>query len=146
MLGIATCYRASEGVSDRSNERLIDSTCSQGDRAKARGRETPHPRHHGFRRRISGDATFLGVERFFMSFVEEQEMTSEARLTKDNSSLPESPARSAATAAKLRSVGLAGEMALQSLFGHPGTQSIQQGLVRLVGQRDLPRTAASRPT
>ncbi|KPF93020.1 hypothetical protein IP86_24005 [Rhodopseudomonas sp. AAP120] len=81
-----------------------------------------------------------------MSFVEEQEMTSEARLTKDNSSLPESPARSAATAAKLRSVGLAGEMALQSLFGHPGTQSIQQGLVRLVGQRDLPRTAASRPT
>ncbi|MCG6204422.1 hypothetical protein LPW26_07235 [Rhodopseudomonas sp. HC1] len=35
----------------------------------------------------------------------------------------------------VRKSGLPGEMALQNLFGHPATQSIQQGLVRLVGHR-----------
>ncbi|SEP27783.1 hypothetical protein SAMN05444123_112150 [Rhodopseudomonas pseudopalustris] len=51
-----------------------------------------------------------------------------------------------------RKAGPPGEMALQSLFGHHATQSMPQGLVRLVGYRDpsrpssveLPRTNPSR--
>ncbi len=35
----------------------------------------------------------------------------------------------------VRQAGVTGEMALQNLFGHPATQSFQQGLVRLVGHR-----------
>jgi hypothetical protein len=43
----------------------------------------------------------------------------------------------AAPRGDLRSrAGMPGEMALQSLFGHHATQSVQQGLVRLVGYRD----------
>jgi hypothetical protein len=36
-------------------------------------------------------------------------------------------------------------MALQNLIGHPATQSIQQGLVRLVGYRDPSCPALRRP-
>ncbi|WP_322517320.1 hypothetical protein SR870_07205 [Rhodopseudomonas palustris] len=50
----------------------------------------------------------------------------------------EQPVAGGITAAvtRIRNVGSPGEMALQNLFGHPATQSIPQGLVRLVGYRD----------
>ncbi|ABD07208.1 hypothetical protein RPB_2503 [Rhodopseudomonas palustris HaA2] len=72
---------------------------------------------------------------------------------KNNARIPnvisadEQPAagRLAAAVPGIRSAGSsAGEMALQNLFGHPATQSIPQGLVRLVGYRD-PRPATNRP-
>ncbi|MGP9811042.1 hypothetical protein ACTZWT_05965 [Rhodopseudomonas sp. NSM] len=51
--------------------------------------------------------------------------------------------RIAAAVTKIRNVGSPGEMPLQNLLGHPATQSIPQGLVRLVGYRDPSRTAAA---
>lgn len=70
-------------------------------------------------------------------------MTSQAQVTNAKTGLPDNPARVPLTVAKLRTVGFTGEMALQNIFGHPGTQSMQQGLVRLVGHRDLSRPVAA---
>jgi hypothetical protein len=52
--------------------------------------------------------------------------------------------RVASAVSKIRG-GAPGEMALQNLIGHPATQSIQQGLVRLVGYRDPSCPALRRP-
>lgn len=74
-------------------------------------------------------------------------MTSQAQVTDVDTGLTRAPTRSAAAIETIRRAGLTGEMALQSLFGHPGTQSMQQGLVRLVGHRDpLRPVAAGQPT
>ncbi|WP_420134503.1 hypothetical protein [Rhodopseudomonas sp.] len=70
-------------------------------------------------------------------------MTSQAQVTDVKTGLTPTPARSAAAIETIRRAGLTGEMALQSLFGHPGTQSMQQGLVRLVGHRGPSRPTAA---
>ena len=60
-------------------------------------------------------------------------MSSEARLSA--STADRQKVASGIASKPVRNTGITGEMALQSLFGHPATQSIQQGLVRLVGHR-----------
>lgn len=71
-------------------------------------------------------------------------MRSEARVSASTADRPK--VAPAISSEPVRKSGMTGEMALQNLFGHPTTQSMQQGLVRLVGHRAPARPgAAERP-
>ncbi|MBI5132138.1 MAG: hypothetical protein HZA66_22065 [Rhodopseudomonas palustris] len=75
--------------------------------------------------------------------MEERHMTNDPRVTSAKTDGGQAVAgRVAAAVKKIRTAGSPGEMSLQNLFGHPATQSIPQGLVRLVGYRDPARPAA----
>jgi hypothetical protein len=71
-------------------------------------------------------------------------MTSQPRAQNTKPGLTQATSRVASAVEAIRKTGSTGEMALQSLFGHPTTQSMQQGLVRLVGHR-APAQMATTP-